>query len=72
MLATALSMNSMLFFLGGSNGTAVLLATAPSGGLAEGSLNPLHSGQASGFGGGFISLIIPVLAAMALSSALPA
>jgi len=62
----------MLFFLGGSIGNAVLLAMATSSGLAEGSLNPLHSGQASGFGDGFILLIIPVLAAMALSLALPA
>ena len=71
MLATALSMNSMLFFLGGSIGTAVLLAMATSSGLAEGSLNPLHSGQANGFSDGFLLLMIPVLAAMALSLALP-
>ncbi len=62
----------MLFFLGGSIGTAVLLAMATSGGLAEGSLNPLHSGQAIGFSDGFLLLMIPVLAAMALSLALPA
>ena len=72
MLATALSMNSMLFFLGGSIGTAALLAMATSGGLAEGSLNPLHSGQAIGFSDGFLLLMIPVLVAMALSLALPA
>ncbi len=72
MLATALSMNSMLFFLGGSIGTAVLLAMATSSGLAEGSLNPLHSGQGIGFSDGFLLLMIPVLVAMALSLALPA
>ena len=72
MLATALSMNSMLFFLGGSIGTALLLAMATSSGLADGSLNPLHSGQANGFSDGFLFLMIPVLVAVALSLALPA
>lgn len=72
MLASALSMNSMLFFLGGSFGTAVVVALASSGGLAGGSLNPLHSGEATGFSDGFLLLMIPVLAAMALPSALPA
>lgn len=72
MLAAALSMNSMLFFLGGSFGTAVVMALASSNGLAEGSLNPLHSGQADGFSDGFLLLMIPVLAAMVLSLALPA
>ena len=72
MLATALSMNSMMFFLGGSIGTAVLLAIATSSGLADGSLNPFHSGQANGFSDGFLLLIIPVVVAIALSLALPA
>ena len=72
MLATALSMNSMLFFLGGSIGTAVLLAMATSSGLADGSMNPLHSGTSAGFSDGFLLLMAPVLAAMALSLALPA
>ena len=71
MLATALSMNSMLFFLGGSIGTALLLAMATSGGLADASLNPLHSGLANGFSDGFLMLMIPVLVAMTLSLALP-
>ncbi|MCH8893352.1 MAG: hypothetical protein IIB32_07600 [Chloroflexi bacterium] len=45
---------------------------ATSDGLADGSLDPLHSGPASGFSDGFLLLMIPVLAAMALSLALPA
>ena len=71
MLATALSVDSMLFFLGGSVGTAVLFAFSTTGGLADGSLNPLHSGSAAGFSDGFMLLILPVLAALALSAILP-
>ncbi|MCH7738434.1 MAG: MFS transporter [Chloroflexi bacterium] len=72
MLATALSMNSMMFFLGGSIGTALLFAFSTSSGLAGGSLNPLHSGLADGFSDGFLLLMIPVLIALGLSLALPA
>ncbi len=72
MLTAALSMNSMLFFLGGSVGTAVIMALATTSGLADGSLNPLHSGQSNGFSDGFLLLMIPVVLAMALSLALPA
>jgi hypothetical protein len=72
MLAAALSMNSMLFFLGGSIGTAVLFAVSTSSGLADGSLNPLHSGSSNGFSDGFLLLMIPVLIAAALSMAMPA
>jgi DHA2 family metal-tetracycline-proton antiporter-like MFS transporter len=72
MLASALSMNSMLFFLGGSFGTAIFMALVSSSGLADGSLNPVHSGFGNGFSDGFLLLMIPVLLAMGLSLALPA
>ena len=72
MLAVALSMNSMLFFVGGSFGTAAVMALVTTGGIADGSLNPLHSGSANGFSDGFLLLMVPVLLAMALSMALPA
>ncbi len=72
MLAKAMSMNSMLFFLGGSIGTGVLFAFSTSSGLVDGSLNPLHSGSAAGFSDGFLLLMIPVLIALGLSLALPA
>ena len=52
-LASALSMNSMLFFLGGSFGTAVLMALVTSNGPDGASLNPLHTGAANGFSDGF-------------------
>ena len=68
MLASALSINSMLFFLGGSFGATLLIAvTAARGASGSGALNPLHSGAAAGFSDGFLILTAPALAALALS-----
>ena len=74
MLASALSINSTLFFLGGSFGTAMVMAVATSRGVDGASpLNPLHSGAGAGFSDAFLLLAIPVVLAMALSLvALPA
>ena len=71
-LASALSINSMSFFLGGGFGTAALIAVVTSRG--EGvlnSVNPLHSGAAAAYSDAFLLLAIPVIVAMALSLALP-
>ena len=71
-LASALSVNSMLFFLRGSFGTAALMAVVASrAGAAASSLNPLHTGMAAGFSDGFLLLAMPVIVAMMLSTALP-
>ena len=71
-LASALSINSMLFFLGGSLGAATVMAVVASRGEADGSLlNPLHTGAGAGFSDAFLLLAIPVLLVMALSPALP-
>ena len=72
MLASALSINSMLFFLGGGLGTAILMAVVTSrGGPGESSVNPLHSGAFAGFSDAFLLMAVPVLVAMALSVRLP-
>ena len=73
MLASALSINSMLFFIGGGLGTAVVMAVATSrGGPGESPVNPLHSGAAAGFSDAFLLLAVPVVVAIALSLKLPA
>ena len=69
-LASALSMNSMLFFLGGSFGTALLIAIS-TGRSGESSLNPLHTGAAAGYSDGFLLLALFVLIALGLSFAVP-
>ena len=72
MLASAMSINSMLFFLGGSLGTAMLISVVTSrGGAGESLLNPLHSGAGSGFSDAFLLLAIPVIVVMMLSPSLP-
>ena len=71
-LASALSINSMLFFLGGSLGAAVVMAVVTSRGEGDWSLfNPLHTGAGAGFSDAFLLLAIPVIMVMALSLALP-
>ena len=72
MLASALGINSMLFFLGGSLGTAMLVAVVTSRGDAgESLLNPLHSGAGARFSDAILLLAIPVFVVMALSLRLP-
>ena len=72
MLSSALGMNSMLFFWGGSIGTAGYFAVVTSrGGSPDSIFNPFHSGVGSNFSDGFALLAIPVLMAMLLSMALP-
>lgn len=72
MLASALSINSMVFFIGGGLGTAVLMAIATSKlGPGESSVNPLHSGAGAGFSDAFLYLALPVIVATALSLKLP-
>ena len=71
-LASALSINSVLFFLGGSLGAAMVMAMVTSRGEDGASLlNPLHSGAGSSFSDGFLFLAIPVSLVMVLSPALP-
>ena len=72
MLSSALSINSMLFFVGGSLGAAMVMAVVTSRGEDSGSLlNPLHSGAGAGFSDAFLLLAIPVVLVMALSLVLP-
>jgi MFS family permease len=67
MLASALSINPMLFFLGGSFGATLLIAvTAARGTTGSNPLNPFYSGAATGFSDGFLILALPVIAALAL------
>ncbi len=68
-LTSALGMNSMLFFIGGSIGAAALLGFSATD--SGSSLNPVHGGVGGGFSDGFLFLALPVLALLYLSSLLP-
>lgn len=70
-LASALSLNTMMFFIGGSFGatlfSSIVLNTAPD----SNAWNPLHNGAGAGFSNAFAVLAIPVGIGLALSAFLP-
>ncbi len=70
-LASALSMNSMFFFIGGALGTAVVGATLTARARAEQALNPLHTGGAAPFSDVYLFLLLPLLLALTLTATLP-
>ena len=72
LLASALSINSMLFFLGGSFGATALIAVAGTRSTPlNNPFNPWYSGVAPGFSDGFLILALPVLAALVLALVVP-
>ena len=70
-LAMALSINTMLLFIGGSFGIALLTVIVITRQGLTSALNPLHIGQGVEFSDAFLILAIPVIALMALSLAIP-
>lgn len=70
-LASALSLNTMMFFVGGSFGatlfTSIVVNTTPD----ADALNPFHSYLGAAFSNGFIALVIPTAISLALSTVLP-
>ena len=68
-LASALSLNTMMFFIGGSFGatlfSSIVINTGPD------ALNPLHSGDGAQFSNAFAALIIPIAIGLAFSAVLP-
>lgn len=70
-LASGLSMNSMLFFLGGAFGSALVAAVLTARGSAQNALNPLYNGQAVAFSDAFGFMVVLLIAALALTPVLP-
>ena len=70
-LASALSINSMLFFIGGSFGAAIVIALGTGGGDVS-SLNPLHDGAAAGYSDAYLLMAGVVVVVFGLTLALPA
>lgn len=64
-------MTTMLFFLGGSFGATLTTAVVGARVGAADAFNPLHSGLAVGFSDAFLISLVPLLAALALSAAVP-
>lgn len=70
-LSSGLSMNSMLFFVGGAFGTALISAVLTARAAAQNAFNPLYAGPEIAFSDGFFVLSILWLVAFALTAALP-
>lgn len=70
-LSSGLSMNSMLFFVGGAFGTALISAVLTARATAPSAFNPIYTGPAIAFSDGFFVLSILWFVAFALTSALP-
>ena len=70
-LSSGLSMNSMLFFMGGAFGTALMSAVLTARAAAQNALNPLYTGPAIAFSDAFLVLHMLMLVAFGLTLALP-
>ena len=70
-LSSGLSMNSMLFSLGGAFGTALISAVLTARAAAQGAINPLYVGRAFAFSDAFLLQLALLLIAFALTLALP-
>ncbi len=71
LLPSALSLNAMVFFIGGSFGTAVMVAISAMRSAKIAAINPMHTGVGNGFSDGFLLLVPVALACGALSTMLP-
>jgi DHA2 family metal-tetracycline-proton antiporter-like MFS transporter len=69
-LATALSLNTMMFFIGGSFGATLFTSIAASTGDNSTAWNPVHDAGGIGFSNAFLALIVPIVIALALSAVL--
>ncbi len=65
-------MNSMLFFLGGAFGTALISAVLTARAAATNAFNPAYSGAAVAFSDAFLAQLTLLVVGFALSLALPA
>jgi DHA2 family metal-tetracycline-proton antiporter-like MFS transporter len=70
-LPSAQSMNTMLFFLGGSFGTTLVTAVVAARAEATVGLNPFHGTVGVGYSDAFLLLSLPLLVALALSATIP-
>ena len=70
-LASALSLNTMMFFIGGSFGATFFSSIVINTAIDADALNPLHDNPGAGFSNAFAALAIPVAIGLVLSTFLP-
>ncbi len=69
-LASALSLNTMMFFIGGSFGATLFMSVVSSTDPGSLAANPIHSGPGFEFSNAFAMLVIPLLIGLPLSRVL--
>jgi len=69
-LASALSLNTMMFFIGGSFGATLFSSIVIATGPEADALNPLHSGRGAQFSNAFVVLLVPIAIGLALTRVL--
>ena len=70
-LASALSLNTMMFFIGGSFGATLFSTIVINTQATADAVNPLHSGGGAPFSNAFAALLVPIALGLALSAVLP-
>ncbi len=70
-LASALSLNTMMFFIGGSFGATLFSSIVINTGPDADALNPLHHGDGAQFSNAFVALLVPIAIGLALTAVLP-
>jgi DHA2 family metal-tetracycline-proton antiporter-like MFS transporter len=70
-LASALSLNTMMFFIGGSFGATLFSSIVINTEIDADAFNPLHDGGGAPFSNAFAALLVPIAIGLLLSAALP-
>ena len=70
-LSSALSLNTMRFFIGGSFGATLFSSVVINTGSDADAFNPVHNGSGAPFSNAFTALLVPTAIGLALSAALP-
>jgi DHA2 family metal-tetracycline-proton antiporter-like MFS transporter len=70
-LAVALSLNTMMFFIGGSFGATLFTSVVINTGPGADAVNPLHSNPGAAFSNAFLLLMIPIAIGLGLTAVLP-
>lgn len=70
-LSSALSLNTMMFFIGGSFGATLFSSVVVNTGSAADAFNPVHNGSGAPFSNAFTALLVPTAIGLALSASLP-
>ncbi|MEM7325299.1 MAG: MFS transporter [Actinomycetota bacterium] len=70
-LAAALSLNTMMFFIGGSFGSSLFTSIVISATPEADAVNPIHTGAGAGFSNAFLALVLPIAIGLGVSAALP-